>query len=232
MLSSKRILAALLLVLMASPVLASVQAVGNGSISVPVSCANGGTGLSSGTIGQIPVFTATCTIGTITDVATGQVLVSGGVGAVPVYTAAPTISGANITSATIPAASINGGANQTTCTTWTPADASGASLVITVGGAIYCHTNNSDGSHMTMISVNITYPSTASASTAMITLPFNSSTFASFAIGYTTLGLPILAFTNTGLSSFDFANTSGSVYTNVALSGKQIYISGTYQSST
>ena len=50
----------------------------------------GGTGLASYTIGDIPYASAATTIAKLADVAVGQVLVSGGVGAAPAYSASPT----------------------------------------------------------------------------------------------------------------------------------------------
>ncbi len=68
-----------------------------------VPCRNGGTGLTSYTIGDILYASAACTIAKLADVAVGSVLVSGGTGVVPAWsTSVPgtltTAAQANITS--------------------------------------------------------------------------------------------------------------------------------------
>jgi hypothetical protein len=61
---------------------------------------------NAATTGDIMTATGTNAIGSVPDVATGQVLISKGVGVAPGYSATPTFSGANITTATIPNASL------------------------------------------------------------------------------------------------------------------------------
>lgn len=72
--------------------------------TVPVN--KGGTNLTSYTTGDILYASASGTLASLADVATGSVLASGGVGVAPAYTSAPSISGANFTSATIPASAL------------------------------------------------------------------------------------------------------------------------------
>lgn len=61
--------------------------------------ANGGTGLSSYTTGDLLYASGTTAIGKLSDVATGSVLVSGGTGVAPAWSASPTITTINYTTA-------------------------------------------------------------------------------------------------------------------------------------
>lgn len=87
--------------------------------TIPV--ANGGTNLTSYTVGDLLYASGTTTISKLADVATGQVLVSGGVGVAPSYSAAPTITGTNITG--IPPSSVTGTAAVLTGNAFTGANA-------------------------------------------------------------------------------------------------------------
>ena len=58
--------------------------------TVPV--ANGGTGLTSYTVGDLLYASASTTLSKLADVATGSVLVSGGVGVAPAWSASPTVT--------------------------------------------------------------------------------------------------------------------------------------------
>ena len=58
--------------------------------TVPV--ANGGTGLTSYTVGDLLYASGTTTLSKLSDVATGAVLVSGGVGVAPSYSTTPTVT--------------------------------------------------------------------------------------------------------------------------------------------
>jgi hypothetical protein len=60
--------------------------------------ANGGTGLTSYTVGDLIYASASTTLSKLADVATGSVLVSGGVGVAPAYSATPTLT--SLTAAT------------------------------------------------------------------------------------------------------------------------------------
>ncbi|MFV5689896.1 hypothetical protein ACM55M_14860, partial [Flavobacterium sp. ZT3R25] len=55
------------------------------NVSGTVAAANGGTGITSYTVGDIPYASGATTLSKLADVATGSVLVSGGVGAAPVW---------------------------------------------------------------------------------------------------------------------------------------------------
>lgn len=69
---------------------AGTIAIGYSGTALPV--ANGGTGLTSYTTGQLLYASATGTIAGLSDVAIGQVLTSGGVGVAPVYSATPALT--------------------------------------------------------------------------------------------------------------------------------------------
>lgn len=60
-------------------------------VTSTLACANGGTGLSSGTTGGLLGFSAACGYSTVDPVAVGRVLVSAGTGTLPVYSATPTL---------------------------------------------------------------------------------------------------------------------------------------------
>ncbi|MGB8520846.1 MAG: hypothetical protein WCD38_11855 [Candidatus Tumulicola sp.] len=134
--------------------------------TVPVN--QGGTNLTSYTTGQLVYASASGVLAGLSDVAVGQVLASGGVGTAPAFTATPTFSGANITAASIPTSALATAPLSQSCTTWTPADTSGASLTLTLTGTqYYCK----EGLHAEAW-FDVTYPSTANASAAAIGLPF------------------------------------------------------------
>jgi hypothetical protein len=63
------------------------------SYPIPVPCAQGGTGLTSFTVGDLIVANGSCGFAKISDVALGSALVSGGVGAAPAYTSSPAFLG-------------------------------------------------------------------------------------------------------------------------------------------
>ncbi len=68
--------------------------------------AQGGTGITSYTIGDLLYASASTTLSKLADVATGSVLISGGVGVAPSWSSTPTFVGTNITS--IPAGNLTG----------------------------------------------------------------------------------------------------------------------------
>jgi hypothetical protein len=111
--------------------------------------------------------------------------------------------------------------------TWTPTDASGASLVFTGVTANYVKIGR-----LVFVQVQLTYPVTASGSSAAITQPFGSPAINQL------LALAVVA-----AAAVDVMNVSGAGFnplvattfapvTNVALSGKTIVFSGTYESSS
>lgn len=64
-----------------------------GNLSGVVGPANGGTGFSSYTVGDMLYANTTTTLAKLADVAAGAVLVSGGVGVAPAWSTSPTVSG-------------------------------------------------------------------------------------------------------------------------------------------
>ena len=77
-----------------------------------VTVADGGTGITSYTIGDLIYASAATTLSKLADVAVGQVLVSGGVGVAPAWSGSPTLSGSltigSLTSGRVPFASTGG----------------------------------------------------------------------------------------------------------------------------
>jgi hypothetical protein len=143
--SRMRALLALVLVLsLAAPAFA-VQAVGNGSVPIPVPATLGGTGQSS--------FVTNCLVAATSSTALG-------------CTSAPTVSGANLGTATIPNAALVTTPPVQTCTTWTPTDQSGAALSLTVTSANYCKTGR-----IVTFQMDIVYPSNASGVANAVSLP-------------------------------------------------------------
>ncbi len=134
--------------------------------TVPV--AQGGTNITSYTTGDIPYASGATTISKLAAVASGSVLASNGVGAAPIYTSAPAISGANLTSTSVPNSALQSSVAIYTSTTWTPTDTSGASLSLTVTSANIFHSGKS-----MIVSADITYPITASGTQAQISLPYS-----------------------------------------------------------
>ena len=107
---------------------------------------------------------------------------------------------------------------------WTPVDASGAGLSLTVTNATYTRQNN-----LIFINARITYPTTANANQVTIGgLPFTSNS----AQGNQIIGI----YTNNALQNVAYVGgaeillqlTSGTQVKNVDVSGKQLFISGTY----
>jgi hypothetical protein len=74
--------------------------------------ANGGTGQSSYTIGDLLYASSSTALSKLADVATGSVLISGGVGAAPSYSSSPTISGTTTSGFFIANGTITGSRSQ------------------------------------------------------------------------------------------------------------------------
>lgn len=66
------------------------------TLNTALAVTSGGTGATSFTKGDIAVATATNVLGSLADVAVGQVLTSGGTGTVPAWSNAPTITSLNL----------------------------------------------------------------------------------------------------------------------------------------
>lgn len=210
----RRLLALALCLRLCSPAFADVS-VGNGSVGVPVAATQGGTGQTS--------FTTNCVVAASSSSAL-------------TCTLTPSISGANFTAATIPNAALVGGAPDfTTCSTYTPADASGAALSMTVSAGWYCHTNHGDGTHSVVMGFDVTYPVTASTATASVTLPFTPT--GSIGLGAFAIGINGNTLANVTVSlNPGAANTlfwvGAAQKNNVFFSTERIAISGTYQCTT
>jgi hypothetical protein len=111
-------------------------------------------------------------------------------------------------------------------TTWTPADASGATLTFTSITATYGRLSNRIN-----FTMNLTYPTTASGASAVISgLPvaaFGITTVSGIAYG---LGAIVGKINASGTSLTLYSAATGNVITNSSLSGLTITISGSYNS--
>lgn len=115
--------------------------------------------------------------------------------------------------------------------TWSPADQSGASLSFTQNAQAYYVKN---GQSVTAI-FDITYPTTASGSTAAISLPFPpiSGAGAACSVGFQTFAATFTSATSSGgVASVFFFNTAGTGMTNANLSGKRLNMNCTYISAS
>ncbi len=65
---------------------------GGGGITLPLSVANGGTGLTSYAVGDLIYASGATTLSKLADVAVGQVPISGGVGVAPAWSASPIVT--------------------------------------------------------------------------------------------------------------------------------------------
>ena len=118
--------------------------------------------------------------------------------------------------------------------TWTPADASGASLSLTINSAIYTKIGR-----MVNCTADITYPSTTSTAAASLTLPF---VIASGGF-YSQMGPPIRNNASLSIQVFGLAGTTPSTFimlligqftnyaSNVQLTGGRLEFSFTYQTT-
>jgi|SanBayMetagenome_1026888.scaffolds.fasta_scaffold04319_2 hypothetical protein len=108
--------------------------------------------------------------------------------------------------------------------TWTPTDASGAGLTLTVNGTqFYTRVGR-----VITVSFNISYPATASVSAAIIgSLPFNSvaANQGGIIIGPSST---TVAFVNGSLNQFSIVTPANVAVTNATLSGQNIFGSLTY----
>ena len=112
--------------------------------------------------------------------------------------------------------------------TWTPTDASGAGLSLTVTAATYTKIGR-----MVYASLNITYPATANGSTLLVGgLPFVSKNAGSVTIAYTNQGTAISGSTSPADDTF-FAlyKYDGTILVNSDMSGKILRATVIYQSA-
>jgi hypothetical protein len=137
---------------------------------------------------------------------TGQVLTSNGASADPTFQA------------------VDAGA------TWTPSDQSGASLVLV-------NTNQARYSQIggwVFATFNVTYPATADASAAKLSLPVacvNSATSYGMILVFTSFSTGFTGLVAAGTSVIAFFKTDGTAVTNANLSGKAIYGTAIYRST-
>jgi hypothetical protein len=147
---------------------------------------------------------------------------------ISVGNATPSTSGAGITfPATQSASSDANTLDDYEEGTWTPTDASGASLSLTTSNARYTKIGN-----MVYCSATITYPTTASGSAARVGgLPFtsiSSSVYGGY-IRYTDSGLALSIAQSANGSTFEFYTSAGAATTNVSLSTKRVDVNLMYQ---
>lgn len=110
--------------------------------------------------------------------------------------------------------------------TWTPTDASGAGLSLTVGTAKYTKIGR-----MVMVQASITYPTTTNTSSAIIGgLPYTSSNTqrGGLAVGYTQTTSTLLLAVSVSQTAIDCYTLSGNATTNANLSAKLFWFSGSY----
>jgi hypothetical protein len=109
--------------------------------------------------------------------------------------------------------------------TYVPADNSGASLTFTGVSGSFTRVGR-----LVYFTFQITYPSTANASVAVVTLPFPIPTSSGVSIGYTdyTAADQLYASVSANRTGVRFLNVATEL-TNANLSGKTFIVSGTYQ---
>lgn len=109
--------------------------------------------------------------------------------------------------------------------TWTPADASGAGLALTIDRAVWARAG-----HVVTLTANVVWPGQANGAGAKLSgLPFaNTEQFAG-AIGYTTFGSADLRLLLDVANNLTFYNSSGAAITNAQLSAKAVLFTVTYR---
>jgi len=109
--------------------------------------------------------------------------------------------------------------------TWTPTDASGASLSITVNAAYYTKIGRTINFYL-----DVTYPSTANASNAYLSIPFTATSDGGGGIGYNDIAYATQLFVNvaSSIQVVRLLTNAGLTLTNAALSTKRFQITGQY----
>ena len=114
--------------------------------------------------------------------------------------------------------------------TWTPTDASGASLALTVAETSYIKIGN-----LVFATAAIVYPATANGAANTIGgLPFTASGSTSkygAVIGYGTLNVATTALVIAGTTHLQFQSVSGGAWTNANLSGASLRFTAVYQAA-
>lgn len=194
------------------------------NISGVVPAANGGTGQSSYTVGDMLYASGATALSKLADVAVGQVLSSGGVGVAPAYSAAPTIQGTNFSiipnsallgaptaANTVSTIMLRDGSGQVAATTFTGALAGNATTATTATNATNTAITDDTSTNATMYPTWVTTASSNQAQKVSSTkLTWNPSTG--------TLTTVLLNATSaTGTSQFGVASTDTTISGGLAL---------------
>jgi len=110
--------------------------------------------------------------------------------------------------------------------TWTPIDASGAGMGLTIYAARFVRVR-----HLVHVSADLQYPWTMNGANARIGgLPFPTAPGQSaLAVGYHQLGIDFTLLVRANQTVIDPVTTKGALLTNAQLSGKELVFSGTYE---
>jgi hypothetical protein len=108
---------------------------------------------------------------------------------------------------------------------FTPTDASGASLAFTTANGLWVTIGP-----VVVAVLNVVYPTTANGSQAFVTLPAGGGTglFQAGTIAFSDYGSPFTAYVPSATNKIGFATFAGAVLTNVMLSGKTVHMTVTY----
>lgn len=165
----------------------------------------GTTGTSGFAVGDLIVNDTGNVINPVADVAIHQVLVSGGVGAKPAYSATPIVTSIQFGSGTV--------LNDYEEGTWTPTDASGASLSISNNRSTYTKI----GRQVTL-QMNVNYPGNANGSASKIGgLPFSIPTAVVLGDPLTLNATVDYAYTSSSGTTFNILTAAGAPVLNSAL---------------
>lgn len=172
---------------------------GGSSISVPVSPANGGTGISSYSIGDLLYASGATTLSKLADVAIGSVLVSGGVGVAPSWSNAPVIGSAinlGISSSSTGSIVYKNSTNANTLTINSGVTSASYTLTLPTaqgGASTFLQNNGSGVLSWTTASSGITVGTTTITSGTSLRIPYNLSGVyqeqANFTIGSVATGV-------------------------------------------
>lgn len=110
---------------------------------------------------------------------------------------------------------------------WTPADASGAGLSLTITSATYIK----KGKEVTAI-MNVVYPVTASGAAAKVSgLPFTTDTNLAVAVGFTDSGIAVYANIPVSGTTMEFYTSAAAAVTNLQLSLAKVRVVIVYQAT-
>lgn len=167
----------------------------------PLGVAEGGTGLSSFTIGDVVYASGATTLAGLADVAVSQVLASGGVGVAPAWSATPTLTSLALANGTVgaPALTLNGA---TTGLYW---DTAKSAVTVSVAGVARLYV---DGSSMVV-------PTNADFAMGGGALTFASAAYVP----------PDFLFIRTGVATAEYRNAAGQTPTTQVTLGRIILTS-------